>query len=162
MNSWLPGELKEGSIEWMARRDELLSRWQSEHLLLTRAKADELRHRLEFIKFAFNKEKLDGTERIVLRNGYEAKAVKSLRYIFVSRDAGLTAEEALKAAIDALVASGPEGVFVANRLIKFTPELIVGEYKKLTPRLKEIVDTVVDTREGTPTLEIIPPKGTDN
>jgi hypothetical protein len=162
MNSWLEGEIVEGSPQWIAKRDELLSRWQSEKLLLDRAKADELKHRLAFVRFAFNKEKLEGTERIELRNGFVAKAVKNLRYIFVSREEGETVEEALKKAIDDLVASGPEGVFVANRLIKFTAELQVGEYKKLPARLREIMDRVIDTREGTPTLEIIPPKGTDN
>lgn len=162
MHSWLEGELKEGSPQWIAKRDELLARWQSEKLLLDRAKADELKHRLDFVRFAFSKDKLDGTERIELRNGYVAKAVKSVRYAFVSRNKGETAEEALKAAIDALVESGPEGVFVARRLIKFTPELVVGEYKKLPTRLREIMERVIEIREGTPTLEIIPPKGTDN
>lgn len=162
MHSWLEGELKEGTSQWIAKRDELLARWQSEKLLLDRAKADELKHRIDFVRFAFSKDKLEGTERIELHNGYVARGVKYLVYKFVSRNEGETAEEALKGAIDALVESGPEGVFVARRLIRFTPELVVGEYKKLPTRLREIMDRVIEVREGTPTLEIIPPKGIDN
>lgn len=84
-----------------------------------------------------------------LGNGYFLKGKRDIRY---KVDAN-----AADAALDELTALGNEGPFVAERIIKWTPELSVSEYKKLTPAQKAIIDKVVTTTPGLPTLEIKEP-----
>lgn len=138
------------SPEWKAVRDRLIAEWESEKVLLERAKARELDLRKRIVEFAFSKDKLEGTERVSLGNGYEAKAVKHLNYSF-------TSVIALKHAIDMLMSSGEEGKFIALRLIKWKAELIVSEYKLLSEQHRGIIDAVLVVKEGTPTLEIVKP-----
>lgn len=84
-----------------------------------------------------------------LGKGYILKGKRDIRY---KVDANLA-----DAALDELTALGNEGPFVAERIIKWTPELSVSEYKKLTPAQKAIIDKVVTTTPGLPTLEIKEP-----
>lgn len=153
MSTWLSEPPKEGTPEWWAEVQRKLSQWQTQKLVAERAKADEVKLRKEFVEFAFSKEKLEGTERLKLANGYEVKAVKELNYSF-------TSEEDLEKALITLADTGPYGAFIVQRLIKITYELVKGEYRKLTPEHKAIIDPVIETKESTPALEIIPPKGT--
>jgi hypothetical protein len=62
------------------------------------------------------------------------------------------------AALDELSQLGNEGSFVADRVIKWSPELSLTEYKNLTAEQKAIVDKVITTTPGLPTLEVVAPK----
>jgi hypothetical protein len=157
-------ELVKGSPEWLAERDRILAAWEKAKVDLEKAKADEMDRRKEFVKFAFDNEKLSGTERIPLSNGYEAKAVKKLNFKFVSDVEGVEALDALDAALTEIENVGPEGKFVAERLVRWSADLSLTEYKLLEKggefgvKVKSIIDRVIETTEGAPTLEIIPPK----
>lgn len=157
--------LVKGTPEWLHERDRILAKWESDKIALEKAKADEMESRKAFVAFAFDKDKLEGTERIALNNGYEAKAVKKLNYNLVSPVEGVGVVEAVDNALTALEALGPEGKFVADRLVKWSCDLSLSEYRKLDEmangaQYHAIIDKVIETKEGAPTLEIIPPKGT--
>lgn len=166
-NGWSqnpPAALIKGTPEWLAERDRLLAKWEADKAALEKAKADEMESRKAFVKFAFDNEKLEGTERIELNNGYQAKAIKKLNYCLVSPIEGVSVVDAVDLALTEIEALGPEGKFIADRIVKWSADLSVSEYRKLDEipngeKIKSIIDRVVETREGAPTLEIVPPKG---
>lgn len=45
-----------------------------------------------------------------------------------------------------------------DTLVKVKHDLVVKEYKQLTEEQKKVVDTVLTTKPGSPTIEIVPPK----
>lgn len=157
-------ELIKGTPEWIEERDRLLAAWEASKVTLEKAKADEMELRKQFVKFAFSTDKLEGTERIPLHNGYEAKAVKKLNYNLKSPVEGVPVVDAVDAVLTKIEEASPEGKFIADRLVKWTATLSVSEYRKLDEtsegkRIKSLIDEVVETSEGAPTLEIVPPKG---
>lgn len=165
-NGWgqpAPAALIKGTPEWFAERDRILGAWEASKVALEKAKADEMNLRKEFVKFAFDNEKLSGTERIDLANGYQAKAVKKLNYKFVAPE-GVKVADAVDKALTEIEAIGGEAPFIADRLVKWTADLSLTEYKALDDseigrKIKAKIDTVIETTEGAPTLEIIEPKG---
>lgn len=166
-NGWgqpAPAPLIKGTPEWFAERDRILAAWEASKLTLEKAKEDEMNLRKEFVKFAFDNEKLSGTERIELNNGYQAKAVKKLNFKFVSHDENVKVVDAVDKSLTQIEQLGGEAPFIADRLVKWTADLSIGEYNKLTEsetgrKIKAIIDNVIETTEGAPTLEIVPPKG---
>lgn len=166
-NGWTqtpPEGLVKGTPEWLAERDRLLATWEQSKRNLEAAKAAEIELRKAFVKFAFDNEKLSGTERIDLANGYQAKAVKKLNYKFVSFEENVKPIDAVDRALTEIEQLGGEAPFIADRLVKWTADLSLSEYKKLEEsetgrRVKAIIDKVIETTEGAPTLEIVPPKG---
>lgn len=166
-NGWTqqpPAELVKGTPEWLAERDRILAAWEASKLTLEKAKEDEMNLRKEFVKFAFDNEKLSGTERIELNNGYQAKAVKKVNFKFTSHDENVKVVDAVDKALTQIEALGGEAPFIADRLVKWTADLSVGEYNKLHEsetgrKVKALIDSVIETTEGAPTLEIVPPKG---
>lgn len=157
-----PQELIKGTPEWLAKRDEILSAWESSKKALEVAKENEAELRKQFVKFAFDNAKLSGTERVALNNGYEAKAVKKLNYKFVANE-GETVVDTLDHVLTRIEALNPEAKFIAERLVKWSADLSLTEYNKLGEsdtgrQVKTMIDTVIETTEGMPTLEIIPPK----
>lgn len=165
-NGWTqtpPAALVKGTPEWLAERDRILAAWEQSKKDLDKAKEDEMNLRKQFVVFSFDNEKLSGTERIQLNNGYEAKAVKKLNFKFVSRDENVKVTDAVDAALTKIEALGPEATFIGDRLVKWSADLSLTEYKTLTEseigrKVKAIIDDVVETTEGAPTLEIIEPK----
>ena len=162
----------EGLIDWKQPLTEtdkkeyayyLLAKWEASKTALEVAKADEMEWRRKIVAFAFNPEKKSGTERIDLENGYQAKAVKKLNYGFVKREAdGKLDKAAVDAALTAIETMHPAGAYIAENLVKWTPELSLTEYKKLVgdlAPLKAVIDKVIVTTDGAPTLEIVAPKG---
>jgi hypothetical protein len=159
-----PAELIKGTPEWLAVRDAMLGDWEQSKRALEAAKAAEMELRKQVVQFNFNTQKLEGTERVDLANGWQLKAVKKLNYNLVSPVEGVTAVDAVDAALTEIEGLGPDGKFIAERLVKWTPELSISEYRKLDEMpngeaYKRIIDKVVETKSGAPTLEIVPPKG---
>lgn len=140
-------------------RDYLLVNWEKAKAAIEAAKTVEMEWRKKAVAFAFNPEQKSGTERIELGNGYEAKAVKKINYGFIKNSENKTDKDKIEEALEKIEKLDPAGAYIADHLIKWTPELSLTEYKKLAPNLKAIIDTVIVTSEGAPTLEIIPPKG---
>jgi hypothetical protein len=157
----LTGEIKQYTQEaFVIERDRLLLSWQRSQEALAAAKETEADLRRQCVDFAFDPNKNSGTERIALGNGYEAKAVKKINYGWVKTPEGDKVDKKrIERALDAIEACGNEGVFIAERLIKWTPDLSLTEYKTLADQYKKIIDEVIVTSEGMPTLEIVAPKG---
>ena len=154
------GEVKNYTeAEFVAERDRLLLAWEESKKALEVAKEKEMEQRKAVVAFAFDPNKESGTERIELGNGYQAKAVKKVSYGFIKTEDG----KLNKAAIDKALAKiekvgGAVGELIAERLVKWTPDLSLTEYKQLDEKFKKIIDEVIVTSEGAPTLEIIAPK----
>lgn len=147
-----------GSPEWIAERDTLILAWDKAKADLEAAKALEIELRKKVVSFSFDPEKKSGTECVELGNGFELKAVKKITYGFVQNDKGLVDKRAIETALEKLEKDGPAGEMVAERLIKWKPELSLTEYKLLEDKYKKIIDKVIVTKDATPTLEIIKPK----
>lgn len=141
-------------------RDFLLARWEAAKATLEKAKADEMDWRKAVVKFAFDPNKKSGTEHIELDNGYEAKAVKKQNYGFIKNlETNRTDKAKIDAALTAIELRSPAGSIIAERLVKWTPDLSLTEYKQLPAEDKEIIDSVLIVTDGAPTLEIVAPKG---
>lgn len=150
LNDPTKGESEFSPQEYIFYRDFLLEKWETSKTEMAAAQATEMDLRKQFVKFAFDPEKKSGTERIELANGYEAKAVKKVNYS--------VNQETVNSALDKIEALGPEGKFIAERLIKWKADLSLTEYKGLAPQYKVLIDEAVTTTDGAPTLEIIEPK----
>ena len=153
------GEVKNYTeAEFIAERDRLLLSWEESKKALEVAKEKEMEQRKAVVAFAFDPNKESGTERIELGNGYQAKAVKKVNYGFVKTEDGKLNKAAIDKALSKIEKTGPAGELIAERLVKWTPDLSLTEYKQLPEKLKSIIDEVIVTSEGAPTLEIITPK----
>lgn len=102
---------------------------------------------------------VDTTETLDLGNGFKLKATGSLNYrlTFSTKDDG---DKPLQNALDAIEKTGNEGAFIADRLVRWKPELSVSEYKKLETAspIKALIDSVLTITPGSPTLELVLPK----
>ena len=153
------GEVKNYTeAEFVAERDRLLLTWEESKKALEVAKEKEMEQRKAVVAFAFDPNKESGTERIELGNGYQAKAVKKVSYSFIKTEGGKLNKAAIDNALSKIEKTGPAGELIAERLVKWTPDLSLTEYKQLDEKFKKIIDEVIVTSEGAPTLEIIAPK----
>lgn len=132
--------------------DSLLLEWKAAKEKLDDAKAVEASLRTQCVDLLKSGEKQEGTEYHDLGNGWRAKMVHKLNFKFDDT-------EKVEAALDKIEATGNEGKFIAERLVKFDPRLSLSEYRGLDPQYRGIIDEVVTITPGLPTLELVPPKG---
>ena len=143
------------SFNETANRDAKILAWEAAVKALAAAKDAEAALRKEVLAeaFAFDPEALrEGTENFELGNGYKLKAVFK-----ISRNLN-NENEAVDKVLSKIEKTGPEGAFIAERLVKWKPELSVSEYKKLPEKFKKMIDEVVTSKEATPSLELVAPK----
>ena len=143
------------SLNQTASRDAKILQWQESVKALAAAKDAEAALRREVLAeaFQFDPEALrEGTENFELGNGYKLKAVFK-----ISRNLN-NENEAVDKVLSKIEKTGPEGQFVAERLVKWKPELSVSEYKKLPEKFKKLFDEVVTSKEAMPSLELVAPK----
>lgn len=143
------------SFNETANRDAKILAWEAAVKALAAAKDAEAALRKEVLAeaFAFDPEALrEGTENFELGNGYKLKAVFK-----ISRNLN-NENEAVDKVLSKIEKTGPEGVFIAERLVKWKPELSVSEYKKLPEKFKKLFDEVVTSKEAIPSLELVAPK----
>lgn len=135
-------------------RDHLLQEQQSLAEEITRLKDREMRLRKACVAVLFPEQASDvnaeGTENFELGAGYIAKCTFKQSYKLDPKNT--------KGAENALRELGPEGMFIAERVFKWKPELSVSEYRKLPPACKPIVDGVLTITPGAPEFKILPPK----
>lgn len=131
--------------------DNVMAAWVAAETKLQEVKLEEmlLRKAVFEVKFPGIPE---GTHRVPLANGYQLKAVGKLNYNLANKE-GQTEK-----ALEELEKLGPKGAFLADRLVKWSPELSITEYRQLEPQYKAIIDTVLTVKPAAPTLEIEPPK----
>ena len=143
------------SFNETANRDAKILAWEAAVKTLAAAKDAEAALRKEVLAeaFAFDPEALrEGTENFELGNGYKLKAVFK-----ISRNLN-NENEAVDKVLSKIEKTGPEGAFIAERLVKWKPELSVTEYKKLPEKFKKLFDEVVTSKEAMPSLELVAPK----
>ena len=143
------------SFNETVNRDAKILAWEAAVKALAAAKDAEAALRKEVLTeaFAFDPEALrEGTENFELGNGYKLKAVFK-----ISRNLN-NENEAVDKVLAKIEKTGPEGVFIAERLVKWKPELSVTEYKKLPEKFKKLFDEVVTSKEAMPALELVAPK----
>ena len=143
------------SFNETASRDAKILAWEQAVKALAAAKDAEAALRKEVLAeaFSFDPEALrEGTENFELGNGYKLKAVFK-----ISRNLN-NENEAVDKVLAKIEKTGPEGVFIAERLVKWKPELSITEYKKLPEKFKKLFDEVVTSKEAMPSLELVAPK----
>lgn len=126
----------------------LLREWDAENKTLAAAvlKEKDLRARVLAAFSQYGDDELkSGVENVDIGGGYDLKMEHKLSYK-LDKD---RLDDALEA-IEKLA----NGELLAERLVKFTPELAVGEYKKLPDEAKKIIDGVLTVKRATSSVEI--------
>lgn len=137
-----------------AKRDAKILEWQEAVKQLAAAKNAEaaLRKQVLVECFDFEADDREGTQNVELGNGYKLKAVFKLNRRLNNKD------EAVDKVLTKIEKSGAEGQFIAERLVKWKPELALSEYKKLPEKFKKLIDEVLTASPGMPALELVVPK----
>lgn len=143
------------NMQISSSKETVLAAWQAADALLDAAKANEMELRKEAFALYFP-DATEGTNNTPLDNGWKLKGVRTINYKLDKLKA--------KATFDALCAVGNEGVHLAGLLFNWSAALSTGEYKKLDMSLtdhkaaKNLIDEILTTSPGAPSLEIIAPK----
>lgn len=134
--------------------EQAMLAWQLAAANVESAKSHELRLRKMIIKELFNVDENNlnkGTRTLDLpRPGYKFRAKFNINYsIEVDKMAGVVHDMRM---------TDPEGMVLANDLIKIVPTLVPSVYENLPPRFKRLADTAVISKPATPSLELIIPE----
>lgn len=140
--------------------DQLLMLWADKKAAIELAKADEIELRKYIVNRAFP-QKQEGMNNKELGNGYTLKAGIKYNYNLAEND---VVEECL----NHIAALGNEGPFIADRLVGWTPNFRLTEYRLLCEakdkgderaiKILNIITKMLTIVPATPTLEIKPPK----
>lgn len=125
--------------------NKILAHWLRLYQELDNLKASELDARLSCIKGVFEHRGLlvpEGTVNL-MDAGYEFKAVFRQNYKVID-----------EARLIKFLSTLPE--WQRPRLVKWTPELRLGEYRKLEPRVQGRLDKILEVKAGTPGLSAAP------
>lgn len=149
------------SNPWDAlNQDQLLMLHLEKQTTLATLKAEELELRKYIVDRAFP-QKTEGMNTQDLGNGYKLKAAVKYNYKLADND---TVEKVL----DKIASIGNEGKFISERLVSWTPNFLITEYRALQEEkekqnptaiaiLKEI-ETMLEITEAAPTLKVEEPK----
>lgn len=141
-------------------QDELLVRHLALKEALTKIKDEEMTLRKYIVNRAFP-EKHEGTNTVELGNGYQLKAAVKFNYTLADND---TVEKTL----DKIAKIGNQGNFIADRLVSWTPNFLITEYRNLVEaapasaeaqEILSIVGEMLTINEAAPELNIKEPKG---
>ena len=127
---------------------ELLQQWHTAKVLLAgmKAAADKEMALRKQVAAAFFVAPEEGTNNLDL-NGWTLKLVHKIdRKIDVA-----TLQDTLNKITT-------EMLYPAQRLVKYSPEVVVAEYKVLPDEVRAVFDSTLVIKEASPTLELIPPK----
>jgi len=114
------------------------------------AKARELELRKEVLAQAGFDAAAAGTKTLPLGAGY---VLASVTRLYHKLDGPKT-----RVALDVIRAAGPVGVLIADRLVKWSAELSLSEYKKLGAKQKRAIDKALTITPGQASLELRTPK----
>lgn len=140
--------------------DQLLMQWADLKLKVEAAKAAEMEMRRYIVSRAFP-EKVEGTNTKNLGNGYALKAGIKFNYK-ISVD-----NNKLEECLDRIAKIGNRGNIVAERMISWTPNFLLSEYRLLqdevnnsieAKEIMKIVNEFLMITDAAPTLEIKEPK----
>ena len=132
---------------------EDLNEWYKLHEQLSALKAKEALLRGKIFKGMFPNP-VEGTNNVPLSEGW---VLKGKHVINRSVDqAALTSLATVDAATHMSVLSS-HGIS-ADSLVRWKPELVTSEYRKLSEDQRQIFDQCLTIKEGSPALEIVLPK----
>jgi len=143
---------------WLAKRDELLKAWNDAQDTLAKAKETEMTARKAAQAFSFGPSAKEGMNNQELNNGYTLKFGKKLNTTITATN------DQVDEAEDKAEELGDRGKLLFERCIKWTPEFVKSEFKKLDAadpidkKVKALVEGLVTTKEATGSLEIKAPK----
>lgn len=140
--------------------DALLLEWQKKKDAIETAKAEEMELRKYIVKREFPKSS-EGMNNKELGNGYQLKAGVKFNYKLADNDT-------VETCLNKLSALGNNGAFVAERLVSWTPNFLLTEYRQMVEDKEKgskwaedalnIVAEMLTISEAAPTLEIKEPK----
>lgn len=136
----------------MFDKDHTIMLWQKAEKELETIKTAEMNLRKLIFGECFPNPK-EGTNSLELGAGYILKGTHKLSYSVTNNDAVCTK------ALEAIHDTGNEGPFIAERLIKWKPELSTSEYKKADDKYKKLLEPCLTIKPGSPSLELVAPKG---
>jgi hypothetical protein len=160
-DSW-PTATPASANPWDAlSRDQLLTMHLELKKQLDKLKDDEMKLRKYIVAKAFPEAK-EGMNTQELGNGYELKAGVKYNY-------NLKANTIVEEGLEELSKTGNDGSFIAERLVSWTPNFLLTEYREIQLLAEEgnelakqrlyIISKFMTITEGAPTLEIKEPKG---
>lgn len=140
-------------------QDQVLLKWKDLQEAVTKAKEAEMEMRKYIVKRAFPQPK-EGMNNLDLGQGYILKAGVAFNY---NLDPDL---QKVEAALDNIALMGNEGAFIASRLVKWSADFLLTEYRPLQAedatdiqkKIKLEIDKVLTITDKAPTLEIKEPK----
>lgn len=137
------------------QKDKLLEDWQAAKTALAQWKQYEQELRTYIVEHGgiFDPSKKKGTENVDIGNGYKLKSKKSITYKVANKKG-----EAIQM-VQRLAALGEASAHKAKDLFRFDAELRVSKYGELDEVERALVDEIITTKSGMPTLELVEPKG---
>lgn len=139
-----------------SNKDALLAEWKTAKAALDIAKATEAQLRTLVVE-VFSQETdpmKSGVENVDVGWGYKLKIEHKLTYKLDNADDCAKLANVL-ATIETSMAGGN---IIADRLVKWKPELSVSEYKLLSPVNKALIDGVLTITPASKSVELVPPK----
>ena len=135
-------------------RNQLIVEWKqaAEELAAWKEKEMALRLQLAADTAMFNPGIESGTQTYQLGGGWKLKLERKIAYKIENKQG-----EAF-AVMHQLCQMGEGTARVAKELFSFEANLRTGEYKKLTPEERAVVDTILTTKPATPSLSMEAPK----
>ena len=156
------------SEAWNVQRDNLLTAWAASKDKLAAIKEEEMELRKQVSSMLFPEPK-KGTQRYELGGGYKVKLVHKINYKLGDKDridpdngSKIAINDQVETVMNEIEKIGNEGKFLVDRLIKTSYELSVSEYEKLeNNEIKKLINSILITSDGAPSLELEEPKSSD-
>lgn len=167
-NNWsvpaveVPVNASSGQNPWDNKgRDECLMEWQRLKQTLADAKEAEMDFRKYVVKRAFPNP-VEGTNTLELGNGYSLKAGVKFNYKLNNDN------KIIDACLERIGKIGNDGSFIAERLVSWTPNFLLTEYRQVCENAEGGSDTakqiikelgsILTIEDAAPTLKIKEPK----
>ncbi len=156
-----PSKASSAFPEWDNKsQDEVILEWQSRQQLLTRVKENEMAFRKYVVSRAFPNPH-EGTNTLELGEGYALKAGVKFSY-------NLASNEIVEAGLNKLAKIGNNGSFIADRLVSWTPNFLLTEYREIQKQAKDglgeaqlmlkIISEFLTIDDAAPSLKLKEPK----
>lgn len=131
----------------------LIAAWLDAKRKLEEAKEEEDRLREQIIETYSSGDVEEGTESVELFDGSALKIVRGLTYKLPP-----TAET--NAVLHRIAAMGNHYPFIAERLVKWEPKLLLSEYRKLNADdpAKKLIDSILITTPSKPQVKYVEAK----
>lgn len=128
--------------------ENLVTRWDNARKEIKKWQAAEREFRMAIVNAKFP-DADEGTHTVELVDGYKLKVNVRMNY---NLD-----KDKVEVALDAIEKTGNEGTFIAERLVRFKPELSLSEYRNLAPQYRNLINEALTIKRAIPDLELVEP-----